>query len=315
MRVALAVGTAGAAMAQSGALSKAVGGYTFEDAVKEAPGTKDFHSKDGKLTFAIITHTAGNGFFDPVYVGAKLAADMVGANLLMLGSEAPVDDIPRELEIINQAVQDPTIDGFIITTPQAGAYNDIVKGLLDKGIPVATTNSFDGTLYDRSAISHTGQDASAAAIGGEALAQCVLASGVDRRLDHLSEHDHARQCRGQQPDHGGLHRDGGDAGGRGQARQLQGRRGPGEHRHRRRRQQPGGLDRQPDREPRRRGRHHGRQRLRHARDRRRRGAAQASATRSAPTASTSGRSSRSSSRPAHSTAPWASSPSCRASGR
>jgi simple sugar transport system substrate-binding protein len=177
--LALAIGTSGAAMAQSGALSKAVGGYSFEDAVKEAPGTKDFHSKDGKLTFAIITHTAGNGFFDPVYVGAKLAADMVGANLLMLGSEAPVDDIPRELEIINQAVQDPTIDGFIITTPQAGAYNDIVKGLLDKGIPVATTNSFDGTLYDRSQISHTGQDASAAAIGGEALAKCVLASGVD----------------------------------------------------------------------------------------------------------------------------------------
>ena len=108
-----------------------------------------------------------------------MAADLVGVNLLMLGSEAPVDDIPRELEIINQVVQDPTIDGFILTTPQAGAYNDIVKGLLDKGIPVATTNSFDGTLYNRSGISHTGQDASAAAIGGEALAQCVLASGAE----------------------------------------------------------------------------------------------------------------------------------------
>ena len=167
------------AWAQSGALSKAVGGYSFEDAVKPAPGTKDYNSADGKLTFAIITHTAGNGFFDPTYVGAKMAADLVGVNLLMLGSEAPVDDIPRQLEIINQAVQDPTIDGFIITTPQAGAYNDIVKGLLDKGIPVATTNSFDGSLYNRSGISHTGQDATAAAIGGEALAQCVLASGVD----------------------------------------------------------------------------------------------------------------------------------------
>jgi simple sugar transport system substrate-binding protein len=169
----------GASTQEAGTITKAVGGYSFEEAAKEADATKNFHSADGHLTFAIITHTAGNGFFDPVYVGAKLAADMVGANLLMLGSEAPVDDIPRELEIINQAVQDPTIDGFIITTPQAGAYNDIVKGLLDTGIPVATTNSFDGTLYDRSQISHTGQDASAAAIGGEALAKCVLASGVD----------------------------------------------------------------------------------------------------------------------------------------
>ena len=176
------------------------------------PATKDFNSKDGKLTFAIITHTAGNGFFDPIYVGAKMAADLVGVNLLMLGSEAPVDDIPRELEIINQAVQDPTIDGFIMTTPQAGAYNDIVKGLLDKGIPVATTNSFDGTLYNRSGISHTGQDATRR--GDRRRGAGAMRAGERRqgRLDHLPEHDHARQCRGQQPDHRRLHRGRGDAG-------------------------------------------------------------------------------------------------------
>ena len=59
----------------------------------------------------------------------------------MLGSEAPVDDIPRELEILNQVAQDPTIDGLILTTPQSGAYDDLVKKLEAKGIPVATTNS------------------------------------------------------------------------------------------------------------------------------------------------------------------------------
>ena len=48
------------AFAQTGSINKAVGGYTWEDA-KEARTT----SKDRKpLTFAIITHTAGNGFFD-----------------------------------------------------------------------------------------------------------------------------------------------------------------------------------------------------------------------------------------------------------
>ena len=68
------------AMAQSGAINKAVGGYSFEDAAKESPATK----KDGKpLTFAIITHTAGNGFFDPVYVGAQVAANAFGINLIM----------------------------------------------------------------------------------------------------------------------------------------------------------------------------------------------------------------------------------------
>jgi simple sugar transport system substrate-binding protein len=166
------------AHAQSGVLNKAVGGYSFEDAAKEAPTTKDFNSKDGKLTFAVITHTAGNGFFDPTYVGAKVAANMIGANLLLLGSEAPVDDIPREIEIINQVINDPSIDGVIMTTPQSGAYNDIVKKLKDRGIPVATTNSFDPNILDRSQISHTGQDASAAAIGGEALAKCLADKGV-----------------------------------------------------------------------------------------------------------------------------------------
>ncbi|TKB28982.1 MAG: sugar ABC transporter substrate-binding protein, partial [Mesorhizobium sp.] len=73
-----------------------------------APGTKDFHSADGHLTFAIVTHTAGNGFFDPVYVGATVAGNLIGAKILLLGSESPTDDPAREIEILNQIVQDPT---------------------------------------------------------------------------------------------------------------------------------------------------------------------------------------------------------------
>src|SRR6516165_10031754 len=127
------------AFAQSGAINKAVGGYTWDDAAKEAPTTK----KDGKpLTFAIITRTAGNGFFDPVYVGAQVAANAFGINLIKLGSEAPIDDIPREIQILNQIVNDPTINGVIMITPQVGAYNVIVKKLEEKGVVVATTNSF-----------------------------------------------------------------------------------------------------------------------------------------------------------------------------
>jgi simple sugar transport system substrate-binding protein len=53
--------------------------------------------------------------------GREVAADAFGINLVMLGSEAPVDDIPREIEILNQVVNDPTIDGLILTTPQSGA--------------------------------------------------------------------------------------------------------------------------------------------------------------------------------------------------
>ncbi len=165
--------------AQSGALDKAVGGYSFEDAAKEAPGTKNFHSNDGVLTFAIVTHTAGNGFFDPVYVGATVAANMIGAKVLLLGSESPTDDPAREIEILNQIINDPTLDGLIMTTPQVGAYDDIVAAAFEKGIPVATTNSFDPGIRNRSQISHTGQDASAAAIAGEALVQCLMDRGIE----------------------------------------------------------------------------------------------------------------------------------------
>lgn len=182
----LALSTAAAALlatgafAQSGSVAKAVGGYSFEDAAKEAPETKNFHSNDGVLTFAIVTHTAGNGFFDPVYVGALNAANLIGAKVLLLGAESPVDDPAREIEILNQIIQDPTLDGLILTTPQIGAYDDIVKTAEKNGIPVATTNSFDPNIYNRSGLSHTGQAASAAGIAGEALVKCLIDSGVEK---------------------------------------------------------------------------------------------------------------------------------------
>ena len=171
---------ASGALAQSGGVSKAVGGYSFEQAAKEAPGTKNFNSADGHLTFAIVTHTAGNGFFDPVYVGATVAGNMINAKILLLGSESPTDDPAREIEILNQITQDPTLDGLIMTTPQVGAYNDIVKAAQARGIPVATTNSFDPTILNRNGLSHTGQDASAAAIAGEALVNCLKDRGIKK---------------------------------------------------------------------------------------------------------------------------------------
>jgi simple sugar transport system substrate-binding protein len=170
------VGFCGAATAQG--IDQAVGGYSWQDAAKEADGTKNFHSNDGVLTFAIVTHTAGNGFFDPVYVGATVAGNMIGAKILLLGSESPADDPARELEILNQIIQDPTIDGLIMTTPQVGAYDDIVKTAEANGIPIATTNSFDPNILHRNAISHTGQDASAAAIAGDALVACLMDRGI-----------------------------------------------------------------------------------------------------------------------------------------
>jgi simple sugar transport system substrate-binding protein len=54
----------GGSLAQSGKITEAAGGYTFEEAAEENSATSDFHSADGHLTFAVVTQTAGNGFFD-----------------------------------------------------------------------------------------------------------------------------------------------------------------------------------------------------------------------------------------------------------
>ena len=95
------------AWAQSGSVEKAVGGYNFEEAAKEDPGTKDFHSADGHLTFAIVTHTAGNGFFDPVYVGATVAGNMIGAKILLLGifpRSVPGDPVRDKIAEVNRII-------------------------------------------------------------------------------------------------------------------------------------------------------------------------------------------------------------------
>ena len=54
----LAASVAGQAWAQTtGAVDRAAGGYSFEEASQEDPNTKNHRSDDGVLTFAIVTHT------------------------------------------------------------------------------------------------------------------------------------------------------------------------------------------------------------------------------------------------------------------
>ena len=166
-------------------ISAGPGGVNFDEAAKINPVSKDFHTNDGVLTIAYVTHTAGNGFFNPCYVGATTAAQAFTAmglpiNVLRLGPPDAADNIPATLAIINQVLTDPKLDALAITTPQVGAYEDIINKAFELGISVATFNSFDPTIPFRSQISHTGQSSSAAAIGGEGIAQCLLDKGVDK---------------------------------------------------------------------------------------------------------------------------------------
>jgi simple sugar transport system substrate-binding protein len=166
----LALGLAGAQSIRVGP-----GGIDFDKAAGVNAAAKNFRSKDGVLTLAIVTHAAGNEYFNPVYVGATAAAAEftragLPINLLRLGPAAAADDVPKQLEILRTVLANPKLDGLALTTPQVGAYKEIVTRALELGIPVATLSAYDPTLPRRNQISHTGQTASAAAIVGEALA-------------------------------------------------------------------------------------------------------------------------------------------------
>lgn len=155
------------------------GGINFDAFGGPDPNTANFRSNDGLLIFSIVTHTAGNGFFNPVYVGATAAAQMLtayGTPVIVLreGSPSPSDDPFTAIQIIEARMRDPKLDGIVITTPAVGSYGDIVRRAFELGIPIATTNSFDPTIPFRDQVSHTGQDAGASAIAGRALAQCLL---------------------------------------------------------------------------------------------------------------------------------------------
>jgi len=166
-------------------LASGPGGVNFDAAAGYDAGSKNFRSKDGVLTLAIVTHTAGNGFFNPTYVGATAAAreftqSGLPVKLLRLGSPSSSDDIPAELAILRQTLANPKLDGLAMSTPQVGAYKDIVNKAFELGIPVATFNSYDASLPRRKQISHTGQNSSAATIAGDELVNDLILRKVTR---------------------------------------------------------------------------------------------------------------------------------------
>ena len=93
-----------------------------------------------------------------------------------IAKREPLADPVYQSTLVNKFVNSMMWDGKK-STAQNIFYN-AMKKLEEKGVVVATTNSFDGTLLDRSNISHTGQDASAAAIGGEAIVKCLIKNNV-----------------------------------------------------------------------------------------------------------------------------------------
>ena len=167
------------AFAQSGSVERAVGGYTFEEAAQEGPETKNFNSNDGVLTFAIVTHTAGNGFFDPVYVGATGRGrpdrrQGPAARLGIADRRSGARDRDPEPDRPGSDARRPDHDHAAGRRLQRHRQGRRWRRASRSRPPTPST----ARSATATAISHTGQDASAAAIAGEALVACLQDRGI-----------------------------------------------------------------------------------------------------------------------------------------
>lgn len=92
---------------------------------------------DRELKLMFITPFVKENFFATVKKGASDACEMMNASFEFVGTEEI--DIPEQIKLINKAA-DEGIDGIAMSFPDRSAFNEIVKSVSDKGIPVVGFN-------------------------------------------------------------------------------------------------------------------------------------------------------------------------------
>ncbi len=143
------------------------------------------------ITIAVITHGDGGVFWSVFQKGAEDAGKTLGITVKYQGSNNTGTD---QAAMINQAVADG-VDGLAVSLADPSAVKDAVKGAVDAGIPLVTTNSGSDLYKEFGAFTHIGQDEFTAGAGAgekfnEAGAKVLLCAkqeqtntGLDARCD------------------------------------------------------------------------------------------------------------------------------------
>lgn len=109
---------------------------------------------ESKLKLVFITCAVGEAFFDTVRQGMRDAADALGVEAEFIGTEGV--DVQAQADMVRQTVA-AGCDGIALNVIQAGAFEEVTREALDRGVPVVAFN-VDGTYGEGPHLSSVNQD-------------------------------------------------------------------------------------------------------------------------------------------------------------
>jgi simple sugar transport system substrate-binding protein len=140
-----------------------------DDGDDEAGGGSGGGEVDSDISIEVVTHgQASDSFWSVVKNGLEQAGK--DSNVKVNYSAPDTFDMVKMSQLIDAAVaKDP--DGLIVSVPDYDALKDSLASATDAGIPIITMNSGSESFQDIGAITHVGQDETAAGEGaGQQLA-------------------------------------------------------------------------------------------------------------------------------------------------
>jgi simple sugar transport system substrate-binding protein len=141
-----------------------------DDGDDEAGGSSGDTSVDSDISIEVVTHgQASDSFWSVVKNGIEQAGK--DSNVNVSYSAPDTFDMVKMSQLIDAAVAKKP-DGLIVSVPDIDALKDSLASATDAGIPIITMNSGSESFKDIGAITHVGQDETAAGQGaGEQLAE------------------------------------------------------------------------------------------------------------------------------------------------
>jgi simple sugar transport system substrate-binding protein len=140
-----------------------------DDSNDDAGGGSGAGEVDSDITIEVVTHgQASDSFWSVVKNGIEQAGE--DSNVKVNYSAPDTFDMVKMSQLIDAAVAKKP-DGLIVSVPDYDALKDSLANATDAGIPIITMNSGSESFTDIGAITHVGQDETAAGEGaGQQLA-------------------------------------------------------------------------------------------------------------------------------------------------
>ncbi len=135
---------------------------------------------EAKLTFAVVTHGAGDVFWAVVKRGVQKAGKDLGVSTKYSES---FNNPQKQAQLIDTAVSGKP-QGLVVSAPDPSALKDPLRRAVKAGIPVITINSGAQAFKSLGAMTHVGQTET---IAGQGAGAKLAASGAKHLLVVIHE--------------------------------------------------------------------------------------------------------------------------------